>query len=104
MIHIQRTWKGIDRWEFFFYVDDLRGGREYGKLEDGKLVWHKVEESELVEPTFTLTGMEMRYLKQAVSEYGPTDTESLELARDAIKVRDRLLTIVERVIGRAGQQ
>jgi hypothetical protein len=65
---------------------------------EGKMNWRDVDQNEEVQATLELPGWIMKELRRALIEEGPMDASSLDMVRDAVQVRDRLLTLVENVV------
>lgn len=104
-VYVNRAPGFIDAYDIWFVYDDaMRGKRKVARFEPqesgpARLEWQEVAEGVASEPTLRLGGAEVEALRRGLDENGPTTQDGLTLARDAIKVRDRLLTLVEKLAG-----
>lgn len=108
IVHVQRSFAGgIDSYDLWFLLEDPIGNRRqvahFAPEQSGpaRLVWHDYKEGDIMDPTLRLTGYEVAMLKAGLDQHGPTTADGLALAQDAIKVRDRLLTMVEGMVARS---
>jgi hypothetical protein len=99
---VQRTAQsGIDSFDVWFVEDDqIASVRRVASFEAQKnaparLTWQVVEEGARIDATLRMSGYEVEQLRRGLDEYGPTTTDNLTFLKDAVKVRDRLLTLVE---------
>ena len=103
-VYVQRT-AGVAGLSFdiWFIHDDLIGGEprtvgHFAPSDDGgpaRLWWTEVQEGVAQEPTLRLGAQEIEMLRAGLDEYGPVSNADHAFLHDAIKVRERLLTLVE---------
>lgn len=99
-IQINRAPGWRDGYDLWWYVAQ---GRDYYVAKwtvpseggPAHIEWVKTEENQEMKATLTLSGMDVRDLKEALDREGPTTNDSVTHLRDTIQVRDRLLTLVE---------
>lgn len=99
-IQINRSAGFRDTYDLWWYYPAAgRGGTHVARFvpfEDGARVeFVEVKEGDESKPTLVLTGRDIRDLKEALDREGPTTNDSVTHLRDAVQVRDRLLTLVE---------
>lgn len=99
MMTVRAQWEpGTDSYAIWFLLPDALARSSIGSFtEDGKLVWTTYEnDGRVLPPTLRLPSMIVSGLRDALNgnEFGPEGGSAGHL-RDAVKVRDRLLTIIE---------
>lgn len=102
----QTMWAGSLMFDVYF-LNEWPGKREaahFEKVEEGvgaggpaQMVWSPFEEGIQVEPTLRLPAQALETLRTALDEHGPLTADNLTFIRDAVKTRDRLLTLVEKL-------
>src|ERR1700685_1858246 len=92
---------GFMAYDVWFVQEDAVGRkRMVGQFEAQKdkpaiMVWKEFNEGEIMQPTLRLSAQEIDMLRDGLDAYGPTTASNLTFVKDAISVRDRLLTLVE---------
>jgi hypothetical protein len=84
-------------------TSDRLGKRDIGSFDKGELVFSEIREGTPVERTLRLSQQLMEELRRGLGEHGPLSADNLTSVQDVIKVRDRLLTLVETLATRQSE-
>lgn len=96
---IEWGWQTASMHVFLF---DRHPDRYFTIGEDGRLVPHEVDfNSDNAKPALVLSAEALDELLRAAAEKRPPQDATVDALNDARKVRDRLLTLIERKAGEA---
>ena len=99
----QTVWAGTLMFDVWFVFDDgaarkrMVGQFEAEKGKPARMVMQEVKEGAHMEPTLRLSAQELDVFRHSLNEFGDTSTSDFSFLKDAVKTRDRLLTLVEKL-------
>lgn len=100
-VHIEQDWRTNTAKVYVMEQDGIAGTVRVAKVVgDGLFQWREYKQGAVIDdgPTFEVPNQLLACLRDELNKLGPFSDSPVDWLRDSLQVRDRLLTLVEKVV------